>query len=384
MTVTNALDPVIGQPQTAYWQFNDHFGVLSATDVTLTSTAGEFTLSNADASISTVAGELFISLTAGGALTLNSTSLSLYLPNNSSNYSISGDDVDMSITLNTLGGTGNFSLTAATDVSISAGANGSVGAEGVLTISSNTDAVNLNAQTGVVITTLTGNVTLNTPAGNLVANAVSGIYLDSSGSGFQVDAGDTVVYNAGSGGTYFSIASSGNLLCTTPNNTTFASTAGDFTVNATSGNIVLNSANVKLSSIASASTANVLFYDSVTKVVSYAATPSGILSTVVVTGTSQAVSVNINYIAKNVALTTFTLPVTAAIGDTFVVVGYSAGLFSIAQNAGQSIRLGTSLSTVGVGGSITSTAQGDVIEIQCVDTDNEFQVVDSVGSFNVV
>lgn len=462
MAFTNALDPVSGQPQLGDWQFNGLFGVNSATNVTITSSAGEFTLSNADASISTTTGELFLSLTAGGAITLGPDSLSFYLPNTGSSYNFSGDDCDMSITLNKTGIGGNFFLTAASNYNITCANSGSIASDDILSITSQNNmtitstAGELKAQnavgmlwlrnsgvylnrtgsgqlsfgtagnvdlrayagwlhlfsdlgdvslessaadayvsannniyvqsgTGTTISAATGNVALNTFGGSLTSTIVGGgIYLDVTGQGgFNVDGGDTIVYNSGAGGQYLSLYSAGNLQCTSPTGTTFTATANDFTANASAGSVVLNSPSVKLPAITSASTSNVVYYDTTSKEVSYAPLPSVELPLVVVSGTSQSISVNTRYIANNAGLTTFTLPATAAVGDIFQIVGATTGLFVIAQNASQSVRLNSSLTTVGVTGQTASTTIGNVLQVICTVADTEFIVMYPNGNFNL-
>lgn len=85
-----------------------------------------------------------------------------------------------------------------------------------------------------------------------------------------------------------------------------------------------------------------------------------------VTGTSQAMTADNGYIANNAGLVTLTLPVTATIGTALSICWKGAGGWSIAQNAGQSIRVGTSVSTIGVGGSVSSSAAGNSINLICI------------------
>lgn len=93
-----------------------------------------------------------------------------------------------------------------------------------------------------------------------------------------------------------------------------------------------------------------------------------------VTGTSQAMAVNKGYIANNVALVTLTLPATAAFGDTVSVIGKGAGGWSIAQNGGQTIYFGTSTSTPGVGGSLSSTQTRDALTLVCTTANLDWTV----------
>jgi len=103
-----------------------------------------------------------------------------------------------------------------------------------------------------------------------------------------------------------------------------------------------------------------------------------------VTGTTQAIAVNNGYIANNGALVTLTLPTTASIGDVIKLVGKGAGLYKIAQNAGQTIHYGSSDTTTGTGGSLTATNQYDAIKIVCITSNTDFAVLSSTGSFTVV
>lgn len=112
---------------------------------------------------------------------------------------------------------------------------------------------------------------------------------------------------------------------------------------------------------------------------------SGLFTWSTVTGTSQAMLANNGYIANNASQITFTLPSTASVGDAFRISGLGAGGYKIAQNASQLIRFGSSVTTTGTGGSLTTTNQYDSIQIICIVTNTTFTVVDSVSAgFTVV
>lgn len=103
------------------------------------------------------------------------------------------------------------------------------------------------------------------------------------------------------------------------------------------------------------------------------------------TGTSDSMAINTNYIANNVALVTYTLPLSAglAIGDRIRVKGAGTGGFKIAQNASQKIRWATgSETTIGVTGYIQSTDQNDYVELFYVAT-NIFSVGSVKGTFTI-
>lgn len=106
----------------------------------------------------------------------------------------------------------------------------------------------------------------------------------------------------------------------------------------------------------------------------------------VVTGATQALSVDNGYIANAAAGgVAFTLPATSAVGSIIRIAGLAAGSgFSIAQNAGQSIQFGSAVSTTGVGGSVASTNEGDTLELVCAVVDADWIILSAVGNLDVV
>lgn len=97
----------------------------------------------------------------------------------------------------------------------------------------------------------------------------------------------------------------------------------------------------------------------------YTPIPTGGLTFSEVTGTTQAMAVNSWYLANNAGLVTLTLPDTAALGSVVKITGKGAGLFRIAQNAGENINFGNVTTTTGVGGYIEATLRYDTIELIC-------------------
>lgn len=85
-----------------------------------------------------------------------------------------------------------------------------------------------------------------------------------------------------------------------------------------------------------------------------------------VTTTSASMTTNNGYVADNASLVTLTLPASANIGDQLTINGKNTGGWIIAQNALQQIQLGTSATTVGVGGSLASTNRYDSVVLQCI------------------
>jgi len=103
-----------------------------------------------------------------------------------------------------------------------------------------------------------------------------------------------------------------------------------------------------------------------------------------ITGTTQSASADNGYITNNESLVTITLPSTCAVGKTIRVVGKGAGLWKIAQNAGQQIIFGNKRSTIGTSGYIASLYQYDSVELLCITADTVFSVTYAVGDLDVV
>lgn len=79
------------------------------------------------------------------------------------------------------------------------------------------------------------------------------------------------------------------------------------------------------------------------------------------------------------------LPATATVGDYFRIYNLnSANQVTVTQGVGQRIRIASSLTTSGVGGSITTTNAGDSLEIVCTTANTNFSVVSLIGNITVV
>lgn len=104
-----------------------------------------------------------------------------------------------------------------------------------------------------------------------------------------------------------------------------------------------------------------------------------------VTTATQTIAVSNGYISNDTSnLVTFTLPATAAVGDIFAIQGSGTGLWTIAQNAGQTIHFNAVDSTTGVTGSVSSTSRYDSITLLCNVANTDFVVYLSTGNLSVV
>ena len=104
----------------------------------------------------------------------------------------------------------------------------------------------------------------------------------------------------------------------------------------------------------------------------------------VVTGPGPITLVNQNgYIATGVVPIQFVLPATAAIGDYYRIAG-QGNLWSLTQNAAQTITIGIKTTTAGIGGSIQALTVSDGIEIVCIATNTTFYELSMQGNIQVI
>ncbi|TAL08495.1 MAG: hypothetical protein EPO02_12735 [Nitrospirae bacterium] len=106
--------------------------------------------------------------------------------------------------------------------------------------------------------------------------------------------------------------------------------------------------------------------------ITISATGSGGFTWTHVTGTTQTMASNNGYIVDNSGLVTLTLPATSTLGDEIQVIGRGSGGWTIAQLAGQQIIVGSSSTTIGVGGSLSSTNRRDSFYIVCTNANTEW------------
>lgn len=101
-------------------------------------------------------------------------------------------------------------------------------------------------------------------------------------------------------------------------------------------------------------------------------------------GAAVPLVVNRGYINANAGLTIFTLPAASAVGDMIEIAGEGAGGWRIAQNALQNIQHGTNSTTIGVGGTLSSSNRYDTIRIVCRVASTTWQTTANIGTLNVV
>ena len=101
-----------------------------------------------------------------------------------------------------------------------------------------------------------------------------------------------------------------------------------------------------------------------------------------VTSSPQAISNGSAYIANMGTLVTFTLPVTAAIGTRFRIVGLGAGGWLLTENTGQTIHYRASSSTT-TSGSVDATGLYNSLTFVCVTANSDWVITQAIGSVNL-
>ena len=101
-------------------------------------------------------------------------------------------------------------------------------------------------------------------------------------------------------------------------------------------------------------------------------------------GASTALVNNNGFICTAGAALSFSLPAVSSVGDIVALTLDGSTSWTITQAANQQIRIGVLQTTVGVGGSLTSTAQGDTIIMVCSVANLKWNSFAPVGNITVV
>lgn len=97
------------------------------------------------------------------------------------------------------------------------------------------------------------------------------------------------------------------------------------------------------------------------------------------TGATVTMAAGNRYICNHSGAITFTVPATAAIGDTFSIRGFSSGGWIVQMNTGQTCYTGASNTTSA--GTITSGTIYDSITIECMVANVSFTITSGYGTF---
>jgi hypothetical protein len=108
------------------------------------------------------------------------------------------------------------------------------------------------------------------------------------------------------------------------------------------------------------------------------------LTTWMTINSSQTLAIDTGYICNGGATLSLLLPPVSKLGDMIEITLDGSAGFTITQGAGQSIRIGNSSTTAGVGGSLSSTQQGDTVRLVCQTANLKWNCLSSMGNPTVV
>ena len=99
---------------------------------------------------------------------------------------------------------------------------------------------------------------------------------------------------------------------------------------------------------------------------------------------SQTLSNQNGYLCVGGGTLSLLLPPVSVLGDIIeITIDGSAG-FTVTQGAGQSIKFGNQATTIGVGGSISATGQGDTIRMVCHTANLKWNILSCMGNLTFV
>jgi hypothetical protein len=89
------------------------------------------------------------------------------------------------------------------------------------------------------------------------------------------------------------------------------------------------------------------------------------------------------YVPNLAAQVVFILPAAPAFGDVIEIVGTATGnLWTVTQNAGQTIRLGIQATTAGILGHLDATMVTDSVKLLCTAAITDFEIISITGNPN--
>ena len=114
-------------------------------------------------------------------------------------------------------------------------------------------------------------------------------------------------------------------------------------------------------------------------------TPSSLVWSTVVASSISMVTNNGYIVNYSIGAVTLTLPAVSSVGDELIILGLSASGYSIAQLTGQQVIIAPSTTTLGVGGSLTTTNRYDAITLRCMVANSIWGVSSNPqGTFTIV
>lgn len=227
-------------------------------------------------------------------------------------------------------------------------------------------------------------VTINTSTGALGSDSGPSSSISITGNSGGALVGSSFTFTGGSTGLSFAGAGSTETLTGTlvvsnggTGNTTFTAYAP--VVAGTTSTGAFQSASTGLSTSGFILTSNGSSAVPSFQAPSYTGIPFTVITS------DQTAAINNGYICNKAGTLALALPATAAVGSIIEVTGINTATgWQITQASGQQIFFGTTNTTSGATGTLTSSAIRDSIRIVCITANTTWQVLSSVGNITVV
>lgn len=159
------------------------------------------------------------------------------------------------------------------------------------------------------------------------------------------------------------------------------SSTGDVSVTCANGTVSLGSSigKVKIPTLTAGTAAHIVYRDITTGDLSSA--PQGFFAEDITNPGTIIFQPNHAYYVKSAGVV-FNFAGTAAQGDTYKILGYSGGTWTVALQTGENLRLGSTAATTSVG-TMVATTNFDCVTIECAVTDTGYAVTSVVGTPNL-
>lgn len=254
------------------------------------------------------------------------------------------------------------------------------GALGIITTAGASNTC-IGQAAGAAMTSGTNNVVIGFETDGSITGTGNIIIGSQSGTGYTGGENENIIIGYNSSGI---TGESGVTRIGTPSVTTAVYINGIYEgTSSIADQVVVSNSGDKIVSIVAGTTGQVLT-SAGSGAIPVWSTPSYSLAWSVITA-NQTAAVNNGYICNKAGTLALALPASAAVGSIIEVTGINTATgWQITQATGQQIFFGTSSTTSGATGTLTSSAIRDAIRMVCITANTTWQVLSSIGNITVV
>lgn len=161
----------------------------------------------------------------------------------------------------------------------------------------------------------------------------------------------------------------------------FGTSTGNISLGASTGTLSLESGigQINVQFLTAGTADHVVYRDSVTGDLSSA--PAGFVAVDVTGAGTVVLQTNHAYYVKSAGVV-FNFPGTAGQGETYKIIGYGGGVWTVALQTGEDLRLGNTAATTSTG-TMVATTNFDCVTIECAVVDTGYAVTSVIGTPNL-